>query len=104
MNVPDLSRQLRPTSDQWEWQLRGACRSADPEVFFHPELERGAARQRRDAEAVAVCNRCPVLDACRQHVMKYREPYGVWGGLTEEDRERLWSQRRRDERVTRRAG
>ncbi len=34
-------------SDSWEWQLRGVCRSKDPEMCFHPENERGAARQAR---------------------------------------------------------
>ncbi|MFB9377045.1 WhiB family transcriptional regulator [Kineococcus gynurae] len=82
---------LRPTSDDWEWQLRGACREVDPDLFFHPELERGAARQHRDAAALAVCAECPVLLQCRRHVLQHREAYGVWGGLTEDQREGLRS-------------
>jgi WhiB family redox-sensing transcriptional regulator len=27
--------------------------------------------------------------ACREHALKVREPYGVWGGLTEEEREQV---------------
>jgi WhiB family redox-sensing transcriptional regulator len=74
-------------SDSWEWQLRGVCRSKDPEMFFHPENERGAARQAREAAAKAVCAQCPVLATCREHARVSRERYGVWGGLSESERE-----------------
>ncbi len=74
-------------SDSWEWQLRGACRSHDPEMFFHPEKERGAARAAREAAAKAICAQCPVLATCREHAAAARERYGVWGGLSEAERE-----------------
>ena len=41
--------------DLWEWQYQGKCRDADPEIFFHPEGERGGTRRRRDEAAKAVC-------------------------------------------------
>jgi WhiB family redox-sensing transcriptional regulator len=56
-------------------------------VFFHPEGERGPARRRRDDAAKAVCATCPVLRQCREHALTVREPYGVWGGMTEQERE-----------------
>ena len=28
---------------------------------------------------------------CREHALAVREPYGVWGGLTEDDREAYYS-------------
>jgi len=91
--MKEMTRDLRPTVDAWEWQLHGSCRDADPELFFHPELERGAARQHRDAAALAVCAECPVLRQCRNHVLSHRETYGVWGGLTEDQRDRVWVER-----------
>jgi len=36
-----------------------------------------------------VCHRCPVLTACREHALRVAEPYGVWGGLSAEEREDL---------------
>ena len=42
-----------------------------------------------DAAAVAICSACPVVDSCRSHALTVREPYGVWGALTEDDRERI---------------
>jgi len=73
------------TSD-WEWQLQGACRHADGELFFHPYGEREPSRGRRDRAAQAICAECPVLLRCRSYALATREPYGVWGGLTETDR------------------
>jgi WhiB family transcriptional regulator, redox-sensing transcriptional regulator len=29
------------------------------------------------------------VDACLQHALSVREPYGVWGGMSEEERARL---------------
>jgi WhiB family redox-sensing transcriptional regulator len=75
-----------PQVDLWEWQYEGLCREASPELFFHPEGERGPARRWRQARAVAICRRCPVQAQCREHALRVGEPYGIWGGLTEEDR------------------
>jgi WhiB family transcriptional regulator, redox-sensing transcriptional regulator len=30
------------------------------------------------------------MRACRSHALEVREPYGVWGGLTEAERESLY--------------
>jgi WhiB family redox-sensing transcriptional regulator len=76
-----------PVADLWEWQLDGSCRSRNPEVFFHPEGERGPSRRNRDRAAKAVCLDCPVLQNCRTHALQVREPYGVWGGMTEHERD-----------------
>ena len=92
--MADISRLPGPLADLWEWQLQGACRTADPDVFFHPEGERGPRKEARDAAAKAVCAGCPVLAACRAHALAVREPYGVWGGLSEEEREAIIAQRR----------
>ena len=89
--MAEISRLPGPVADIWEWQLQGACRDADPRLFFHPEGERGPARRERDAAAREICGSCPVLDQCRKHALTVREPYGVWGGLTEDDREAVYA-------------
>jgi WhiB family redox-sensing transcriptional regulator len=93
--MTDISRLPGPVADLWEWQLRGACRKADKSLFFHPEGERGPARRNRDSAAKAVCATCPVMQQCRAHALAAREPYGVWGGLSENDREAIHLIRRR---------
>lgn len=75
-----------PLGELWEWQFQGLCRTRNPELFFHPEGERGPARRRRDAMAKALCEQCPVMEPCRAHALAVPEPYGVWGGLTEDER------------------
>jgi hypothetical protein len=41
------------------------------------------------AEALALCELCPVLDACRSYALAAREPFGTWGGTTAGQRARL---------------
>ena len=52
------------------------------------------AASAREAAAKAVCAACPVIEQCRKHSLKVREPYGVWGGLTEDDREAIYAEQR----------
>lgn len=68
------------------WQGDGACRTLPPDLFFHPEGERGASRRARSDRAKAICLTCPVLQMCRRHALTVREPYGIWGGLGEDER------------------
>ena len=37
-------------------------------------------------QAKAICQSCPVITECATWALKTREPYGVWGGLSEDDR------------------
>ncbi|RSD09179.1 WhiB family transcriptional regulator [Amycolatopsis eburnea] len=78
-----------PRTEAWDWQLDGSCRNASSAIFFHPEWERGSARRQREATAKAICEHCPVLETCRNHALEAQEPYGVWGGLSESDREEI---------------
>lgn len=80
------ARLPNPLADVWAWQLEAACREVNPELFFHPEGERGAERRSRGSQALAVCHECPVMQCCRDHALEAGEPYGVWGGLTEDQR------------------
>lgn len=75
-----------PNADFWDWQLHGACRGENSEVFYHPDGERGRARLQRELRAKAICNNCPVLEACREHALAVAEPYGIWGGMSESER------------------
>ena len=84
--MAEISRLPIPVMEEWEWQYKGACRDLDPEAFFHPDGERGPRRRNREMAAKAVCATCPVIAACRAHALAVQEPYGIWGGLSEDDR------------------
>jgi WhiB family redox-sensing transcriptional regulator len=74
------------TTDAWDWQLQAACRGMASAAFFHPWGERGRGRDERIQQAKQICARCPVIETCRQHALQAHESYGVWGGLSEEER------------------
>lgn len=84
--MPSLQSSTEPVADTWGWQQAGLCRSRSSELFFHPEGERGTAKRTREERAKEVCRNCPVIAECRAHALTVQEPYGVWGGLTEEER------------------
>jgi WhiB family redox-sensing transcriptional regulator len=86
--MSDLRRLPGPVAEMWDWQLQAACRGLPSEIFFHPDNERGQARAARDNAAKAVCAGCPVRAQCGAHAVDVREPYGVWGGLSEDERDR----------------
>ncbi|WP_218612583.1 WhiB family transcriptional regulator [Pseudonocardia sp. KRD291] len=91
--MADVHRLPTPVTQVWDWQLRAACRRVDSDVFFHPANERGPAAAARDADAKKICAACPVIGACRDHALAVREPYGVWGGLTTDERNALLRRR-----------
>lgn len=73
-----------------EWQTRALCRGNHAHLFFPPNtFERKEERERRESRAKAICNVCPVQLECRDYALAIREPYGIWGGLTEADRREL---------------
>ncbi|MEW2414720.1 WhiB family transcriptional regulator [Streptomyces sp. NPDC046866] len=87
--MSDVRRLPGAALHHWQWQQRAACRSWGSGPFFHPYGERGEEREDRDAAAKRICARCPVRRACLEHALRTREPYGVWGGHTEEERRAL---------------
>lgn len=73
--------------DVADWRSRGACLTADPELFF-PISSAGASRKQED-RARAVCARCLVRDECLAFALRTNQAHGVWGGLGEAERLRL---------------
>jgi WhiB family redox-sensing transcriptional regulator len=65
------------------WEL-GACRGVGPELFFPKRGDNTAV-----FEARAVCAGCPIRVECLEYAVGAKEPFGVWGGLTVDQREKL---------------
>ena len=81
-----IGRLPAPTTDRWDWQVEAQCRGMSSAFFFHPWGERGPARDARVERAKEVCARCPVILQCRSFALTVQEQYGVWGGLSEDER------------------
>lgn len=84
------------TSDKGgtDWRDLAECQNHDAELFF-PIGETGAYVRQIEA-AKDVCFTCPVRERCLEWAMDTREPAGIWGGTTEQERDR---ERRRLGRV-----
>lgn len=95
-----IDRLPSPTNDAWQWQINAACRGMPVSLFFHPWGERGTNREDRIERAKRVCAGCPVIDICRQHAFDVQEPYGVWGGQSEDERRVLLNRHRRRHLMT----
>lgn len=76
------------------WVDDAACRDEDPELFF-PVSDMGPGSQQA-AQAKAVCARCPVRDRCLSYALDNGLDFGIFGGLTQEER-REFARRRRTE-------
>jgi len=89
--VPQQPLAQVPADVKWSWQDVAACLGRDVAMFFHPTNERGRTRRRREVTAKSICFSCPVRVDCADYAIRAREPYGVWGGLTETEREAIYA-------------
>ena len=69
------------------WHNRAACVGEDPELFF-PDGNTGPALLQTE-RAKAVCHRCEVAAACLKTALDSGQDYGVWGGMSEDERRTL---------------
>ena len=74
-------------SNLFDWRLAAACRDKDPELFF-PLGNAGMALQQLEEEK-AVCRSCNVATECLKCALETNQDYGVWGGLSEDERRTL---------------
>ena len=76
------------------WRIAALCRCDDAVHFFAPNrLERKEEKDFREAQARAICGRCPVRDVCLDYAIDVGETHGIWGGLNELQRRRLRERR-----------
>lgn len=68
------------------WWESGACRGADPVLFFPPDQDGPRRKADRENAAIALCVGCPVRRTCLEHALAVPERFGVWGGTTELER------------------
>ena len=72
------------------WQQNGACRTGDAADFYPPmHNESKHERLARERRAKSICAACPVRRRCLEYAIAADERYGVWGGLTKDERRTL---------------
>jgi WhiB family transcriptional regulator, redox-sensing transcriptional regulator len=57
------------------------------ELFFVPDGEIRKDRLRRQRLAKSVCAQCPVRVECGDFALRSQQPFGIWGGMTEHERQ-----------------
>lgn len=84
------------------------CKGRDPEQWFGPHVcgpecdsDRGCmagkseqGRFARIRQAKAICEECPVREACLDWAVETNQEFGVWGGKTERERAKIRKERR----------
>lgn len=63
------------------WLNEAACKEVGP-TRMYPEPGNRLA----EAEAIATCLGCTVMDECLAYALQHRENVGVWGGHTAQER------------------
>ncbi|HWL64850.1 MAG TPA: WhiB family transcriptional regulator [Actinomycetota bacterium] len=75
------------TTPQAEWRERAACLPFPAVLFFGlDDNESPIERRAREEEAKSICSTCAVQGQCLEFAISAKEPYGIWGGLTEVER------------------
>lgn len=72
-----------------EWMKDGACAGVSRDIFFPEDF------QLPDPAAKRLCARCDVRELCLTWALEHDEEYGIWGGLTPEEREAITRRRHR---------
>ena len=66
------------------WRNHAACLDESPEFFF--PIGNSSSVLGQVEKAKAVCRRCEVDDTCLSWAMEFGQDAGVWGGLSEDER------------------
>lgn len=64
------------------WRQHAACLFADQDLFF-------VARGESNYEAKQMCYSCPVRRECLSYALVTFQKYGIWGGRSSRDRQKI---------------
>ena len=66
------------------WQLQANCDETNTELFF-------SKLESKVAKAKALCGSCAVADKCLQFAIDTKIEFGIFGGVTADERQALVS-------------
>jgi WhiB family transcriptional regulator, redox-sensing transcriptional regulator len=69
------------------WTATAPCKPHRT-LFYPVDGEAGGARTKRQRQAIAICNTCPHINACRDYADSNDEVYGVWAGEVRHSKKR----------------
>ncbi|MER5771089.1 WhiB family transcriptional regulator [Streptomyces sp. NPDC001985] len=70
------------TDDDLSWQETALCAQTGPEFFF-------PAPGSSTREAKRLCGACEGRVECLEYALRHDEKFGVWGGMSEQERDVL---------------
>ena len=73
------------------WRAQAACQGLPTALFFSDDVT-------DEIRAKQVCAHCPACGPCLEYALAHA-PYGIWGGLSADERHRLQRRRRRTGRL-----
>jgi len=71
------------------------CAPWSAEQFYPNDHGSQRTQAQRETHAALLCQGCLVINECLEYALTNRERYGIWGGTTEEQRERIWRRQAR---------
>ena len=78
------TRQTPQASYREPWQDSALCAEIGDLDLFYPE------KGNPNKTALKICARCDVREECLESAIRRREYWGVWGGLGEQQRRKLF--------------
>ena len=81
---------MNDENDLLSWRDKAAC-TGRQELFFEDHKSTTVRK------AKSVCATCAVIDNCREYALVHTE-FGVWGGMTANERRRLLRARRKQQK------
>lgn len=67
------------------------CAETDPELFFPTDTASyySKAKYESKVHAKQICAKCPLTLQCLKSALVGKEEYGIWGGATSRERDRI---------------
>lgn len=80
-----------------DWRDRAACAGWPTDLWFPPHNAKSgsAAEVIRVRDAKEICGMCEVRQECLDCAFRLGIWYGIWGGLTSDERQRMTRARQR---------
>ena len=80
-----------------DWMRRATCTRMEPDIFY--PVGDGAYARAMTEIAKQACLSCPVRAECLRQALETGEQYGIWGGMTPEERRDLARRNMRRRRI-----